>query len=73
MSSKKASLVRSKLLLQSGNLSRLTLWRVTADGLLKATYTPNSKSLMYKKEDKLFTDRVTQVCEAHNKVIVSFL
>jgi len=29
MSSTKASLVRSKLLLQSGNLSRLTLWWVT--------------------------------------------
>ena len=46
----KASLVRSKLLLRSGNLSRLTLWWVTADWLLKATCTPSSKSLMYKKE-----------------------
>ena len=25
------------------------------------------------KKDKLFADRVTQVCEAHNRVIVSFL
>jgi len=25
------------------------------------------------KEDKLFADHVTQVCEAHNRVIVSFL
>jgi len=28
---------------------------------------------MYKKEDKLSAARVTQVCEAHNGVIVSFL
>ena len=30
---------------------------------------------MYKKEqkNKLFADHVTQVCEAHNRVIVSFL
>jgi len=25
------------------------------------------------KKDKLFADHVTQVCEAHNQVIVSFL
>ena len=25
------------------------------------------------KKDKLFVDHVTQVCEAHNRVIVSFL
>jgi len=25
------------------------------------------------KEDKLFANHVTQVCEAHNRVIVSFL
>ena len=25
------------------------------------------------KDDKLFADHVTQVCEAHNRVIVSFL
>ena len=25
------------------------------------------------KKDKPFADRVTQVCEAHNRVIVSFL
>jgi len=25
------------------------------------------------KNDKLFADHVTQVCEAHNQVIVSFL
>jgi len=25
------------------------------------------------KKDKLFADRVTQVCEAHNREIVSFL
>jgi len=35
--------VRSKLLLESGNLSRLTLWWVTMDRLLKATSTPSSK------------------------------
>jgi len=26
-----------------------------------------------RKKDKLFADHVTQVCEAHNQVIVSFL
>jgi len=25
------------------------------------------------KKDKLFADHVTQVCEAHNRIIVSFL
>ena len=50
MSSIKASSVRSKLLLQSGNLSRLILWLITEDRLLKVTSTPCSKSLMYKKE-----------------------
>ena len=25
------------------------------------------------KQDKLFADHVTQVCEAHNRVVVSFL
>jgi len=52
MISTKASLVRSKLLLRSGNLSRLTLWWVTADQWLRVTSTPSSKSLMYKKEKK---------------------
>ena len=52
MSSTKASSVRSKLLLRSGNLSRLTLWWVTADRWLRATSTPSTKSLMYKKEKK---------------------
>jgi len=52
MSSTKASSVRSKLLLQSGNLSRLTLWWVTADRLLRATSTPSSKSLTYKTEKR---------------------
>jgi len=52
LSSTKASSVRSKLLLQSGNLSRLTLWWVTADRWLRATSTPSSKSLIYKKEKK---------------------
>jgi len=40
------------MLLQSGNLSRLTLWWVTADQWLRETSTPNSKSLIYKKEKK---------------------
>ena len=52
MSSTKASSVRSKLLLWSGNLSRLTLWWVTAELWLRATSTPSSKSLIYKKEKK---------------------
>jgi len=52
MSSTKASSVHSKLLLRSWNLSRLTLWWVTANRWLRATSTPSSKSLMYKKEKK---------------------
>jgi len=52
MSSTEASSVRSKPLPRSENLSRLALWWVTADRLLKATSTPSSKSLMYKKEKK---------------------
>ena len=48
----KASLVRSEQLLRSGNLSRLTLWWVTVNRLLKATFTPSSKILIYKKERK---------------------
>jgi len=52
MSSTKVSSVRLKLLLRSGNFSRLTLWWVTADQWLRATSTPSSKSLIYKKEKK---------------------
>jgi len=37
---------------QITHLSRLTLWWVTADQWLKATSTPSSKRLMYKKEKK---------------------
>ena len=75
MSSAKASSVGSKMLLWRANLRRLTLWWLTADQWLRTTSTPSSKSMIYKKEkkDKLFADHVTQVCEAHNRVIVSFL
>ena len=74
MSSTKVSSVRSKLLLWSGNLSRLTLWWVTADRWLRATYTKLKKlDIQEEEKDKLFADHVTQVCEAHNRVIVSFL
>jgi len=52
MSSTKAPSVCSRLLLRSGNLSRLNLWWVTADRWLRATSTPSSKSLMYKKGKK---------------------
>jgi len=75
MSIAKASSERSKLLFQSDKLSRLTLWWVTADRLLKATtfYTKLQKlDVQEGKKDKLFADHVTQVCEAHNQVIVSF-
>jgi len=68
----KASSERSKLLLRSENLSRLTLWWVTADRLLKESSTPSSKSVKDGKKDKLFAEHVTQVCKAHNRVIVSF-
>jgi len=112
MSSTKASSVRSKLLLRSGNLRRLTLWWITADRLLKATSAPSQRKQRHSlklgkkrresskhnyyivsprviikaiiiiikkldvqdgKKDKLFADHVTQVCQAHNRVIVSFL
>jgi len=33
---------------------------------------PSSKHLMYKKERKVFAYHVTQVCEAHYQVILSF-
>jgi len=36
----------------SGNLGRLTFWRVTADRWLRATCTPSSTRLIYKKEKK---------------------
>jgi len=52
MRNTKALSVRSKLLLWSGNLSRLTLWWVTTDWWLRAASTPNSKNLIYKKEKK---------------------
>jgi len=52
MRSKKASSVRSQLLRRSRKLSRLTLWWVTADRLLKVTSTTISKSSMYKKKQK---------------------
>ena len=52
MSSTKTSLVCSKLVLRSGDLSRWTLWWVTADQWLKATSTPSSKSLIYKRKTK---------------------
>jgi len=38
-------------------LSRLTLWWVTADQLLKATSTPSSKSLMYKNESLMYKNK----------------
>ena len=65
--------MRSKQLLQSGNLSRLTLWWVTA--VVKSDFYTKLKKLDIQEgqKDKLFADHVTQVCEAHNRVIVSFL
>ena len=73
MSSTKASSVHSKLLLQSGNLSRLNLWCVTADQWLRAYAKLKKLDIQEGKKDKLFADHVTQVCEAHIRVIVSFL
>ena len=75
MSSTKASSVRSKLLLRSENLSRLTLWWVTSDLVIESDFYTKLKKLdiQERKKDKLFADHVTQVCEAHNQVIVSFL
>ena len=56
-------------------MSRLPLWWATADQLLKATATPSSKSLMYTKEKKTSSSPImcNTVCEAHNRMIVSFL
>jgi len=59
MSSTKASSMRSGQLLRNGNLSRWILLWVTADLFLKATSTPNSKSLMYKKERKTNSSPIT--------------
>ena len=52
----KASSVRSKLLLRSGNWSRLTLWWVTADQWLRLAAT----NIQEGKKDKLFADHVTR-------------
>ena len=75
MSSTKASSVRSKLLRRSGNLSRLTLWWVTAESVVESDFYTKLKKLDLQegKKDNLFADHVTQVCEAHNGVMVSFL
>jgi len=53
---------------------RLTLWWVTTDGLLKATFYTKLKKLHVKegKKDKLFADHVTQVCEVHHRAILFF-
>jgi len=62
------------MLLQSGNLSRLTWWWETAEVVESAFYTKLEKLVVQEqKKDKLFTDHVTQVCETHTRVIVSFL
>jgi len=73
--STKTSSVRSKFLVQSGNLSRSTLWWVTADLVVESNFYTKFKKLDVQegKKYKLFADHVTQVCEAHNRVIVSFL
>jgi len=75
MSSTKASSVRSKLLLRSENLSRLTLWWVTSDLVIESDFYTKHKKLDVQegKKDNFFADHVTQVCKAHNQVIVSFL
>jgi len=74
MSSTKALSVRSEQLLWSGDMSRLTLWWVTADQLMKATSAPSKKfDIQEGKKDKVFADHVTQICEVHDCVIVSFL
>ena len=61
MSSTKVSSVRSKLLLRSGNLSRLTLWWVTADRWFESDFYTKLKKLDIQegKKDKLFADHVT--------------
>jgi len=73
MSSTKASSERSKLLLQSGNLSRLTLWWVTSDWSCNFYIKLKKLDVKEGKKDNLFADHVAQVCEAHNRVIVFFL
>jgi len=73
MSSTKASSVRSKLLLWSGNLSRLALVGNRGSVVESDFYTKLNKfDIQEGKKDKLFADHVTQVCEAHRRVIVSF-
>jgi len=53
----------------AGNMSRLYLWWVTADRLLKATFYTKLKKLHVKegKKDKLFADHVTQMCKVHHR------
>jgi len=54
----KSNISAFRQLLRNGNFSRLKLWWVTADRLLKASCTPSSKSLMYKKERRTNSSQI---------------
>jgi len=58
-----------------GNLSRLIWWWVTADHFVESDFCTKLKQLDVEegKKDTLFADHVTQVCEAHNWAMLSFL
>jgi len=75
MSSTKVSSVRSKLLLYSGNLSRLIFVAGNRGSVVVSGISTKLKKLDVPKvkKDKLFAEHVTQVCKAHNRAILSFL
>ena len=56
-------------------MSRLTLLMGNRRSVVESDFYTKLKKLDIKegKKDKLFADHVTQVCKAHNQVIVSFL
>jgi len=74
MSSKKASSVRLKLA-PEWKFEQINFVVGNRGSVVESDlYTKLKKlDIREEKKEKLFADHVTQVCEAHNRVIVSFL
>ena len=79
MSRTKVSSVRSKLLLRSqsccSGFEQINFVVGNRGSVAESDFYTKLKKLDIQegKKDKLFADHVTQVCEAHNRAIVSFL
>ena len=73
MSSTKASSVRSKLL--EWEFEQINFVVGNCRSVVESNFYTKLKKLDVQelKKDKFFANHVTQVCEAHNRVIVSFL